>query len=730
VLTDTRPGARHFSLAGLPLYDTPGLPADSDTAVDMRGIAIASRASDTGLQLAAFSLSFWFRAHTMPALIDPNESQIIIGKDASGLHDGDFTVFTEETGVVKAQFQSNTASFALSSPVVAEEIYHVCVRADNTGFDMYVNGKYVGKNTAYTTAWINNVNPLTIGVAPWAIVNYNGIVDEIALFPRILTEAEVFLLAQHVELPEAVGDSFTVQEGTTTVLNVVANDTFAGPKSGLTVTVVTSPGGGDTATPDANKDIVYVAGAVGATTARSFAYKITDPNGESNIATVNMTIQDVAAPPTGAENCYNESAADVVEIGTGSGDIGVALAAAILNAPAGRNILILPGTYTGGVQTFRASGTAAAKVIVRPKPDPLVGDIGIVTVNNANWTLADGVGSEGVCKHLVISKIYFNQSRVVLAGDNNRVARCRFRTISGTALQVGDNNGRHFRNCRISNCDFSEFTNGLSQHNPINVRNLFGQGNARNLLIDRCYFHDVNVEGINGTEIIGTYANVPGLQNPVRGETVTITHCLFSDWILRKPASAGGEGELITIKSAGWVVKFCTFLNTNLEVTFRTTRDTELRSCWFEGGDNIRVMGDDNLVIGNKVVGPDIMYIRAGNATTQEAIALSEPDGIGVYARCARNLVVGNVMDTGRIEVGFYPDAGIRQSAIDNVLEANSRLAGEPHYILHTTQFGFTPAQERTTIRTTTSHPYEAPVKLLPSQVGLMVPDQYCPTGT
>jgi hypothetical protein len=87
-------------------------------------------------------------------------------------------------------------------------------------------------------------------------------------------------------------------------------------------------------------------------------------------------------------------------------------------------------------------------------------------------------------------------------------------------------------------------------------------------------------------------------------------------------------------------------------------------------------------------------------------------------------------MDTGRIEVGFYPDAGIRQSAIDNVLEANSRLAGEPHYILHTTQFGFTPAQERTTIRTTTSHPYEAPVKLLPSQVGLMVPDQYCPTGT
>ncbi len=78
--------------------------------------------------------------------------------------------------------------------------------------------------------------------------------------------------------PDAVDDTFTVAEDSgATVLNVLANDTFA-PDLGetLTVTAVTQPAGGTVTFTAANVSFTPTANFIGTST---FTYTISDGNG-------------------------------------------------------------------------------------------------------------------------------------------------------------------------------------------------------------------------------------------------------------------------------------------------------------------------------------------------------------------------------------------------------------------------------------------------------------------
>ena len=288
-----RKGGHHGSYVNAVQFGASGLPQDSDGSVDFAGTGYAEIPDDPGLHLSAFSLSLWFR---LPAMPGESEDWAIISKEQPGLNIGDFGVYLFGNEELIVQFQDASTTYRLSTfpPISSNGSYHLCVRADNTGFDAYLNGEYLDKNTSFTGAWTSNTQPIRIGFAPQLTEQADAIVDEVALYDRVLSEAEVIALSQHSQAPVAANDSFVVPENQTTVLNVVNNDTFVGQKANLTVEIVVQATHG-MATVRGDNDIEFEADAVEADESDSFTYRITDPNGTSNTATVDLTIQDSAS---------------------------------------------------------------------------------------------------------------------------------------------------------------------------------------------------------------------------------------------------------------------------------------------------------------------------------------------------------------------------------------------------------------------------------------------------
>ena len=314
-----RKGSRHGTYSGT-VTAVSGLPQDSDGAIDFGGTGSGEVPHDPGLALSEFSLSLWFRFDQLP-----NEGELvaIISKDQPGLNLGDFVIYCNESTELLVQFQSASAQHRTPTipSVAADRTYHLCVRADDTGFDAYLDGSYLGKSTGVTAAWSSNPAALMFAFSPTpGVVRADAIVDEVALYDRVLSEAEVISLSQHTQAPVATSDSFVMPENQTTVLNVVNNDTFVGRKENLTVEIVSQATFG-TATVRGDKDIDFAAGAVTQDEADSFTYRITDANGVSNTATVNLTVQNAGSQGGGTLAYDWQASGDwITDDGTTSGN--------------------------------------------------------------------------------------------------------------------------------------------------------------------------------------------------------------------------------------------------------------------------------------------------------------------------------------------------------------------------------------------------------------------------
>ena len=405
-----------------------------------------------------------------------------------------------------------------------------------------------------------------------------------------------------------------------------------------------------------------------------------------------------ASPPASdLADCGVESGADTVVVSSMT-----ALEMAVAAATPGRHILVAPGIY--GVATIGLHGNGAEDkpVVIRPQ-----NGLGTVTINDPRWTFS------GNSSWLVVEKFYFGGSRIVLQGDHNRISRCRFRNINVSASIVI----HAARDCRIDHCDFADLNPPQGGHaQPIDIKpRYFADGTAARLLIDHCYFHDMNPAfGRNGMEVARTYAYPPALEL-ARGKSVTLDHCLFEN------IDIPDEGEVITVKMGGWVTRFCTFYNVNMYYSFRTTRDSELRSCWFERMKNpcLNVFGPDHLVIGNRFVGDLSIRIAAGNGAWTDVV--SGAAHIGTYAPATNCRIIGNTFGTGQMNVGGY--WGIQNQTLpaeDNLIEATSPP----------TAVNLIPVwQANTTVNSTNTEPCAAAVRLTPSDVGLHAPDPLCASG-
>ena len=141
-------------------------------------------------------------------------------------------------------------------------------------------------------------------------------------------------------------------------------------------------------------------------------------------------------PASERSDCVVASGADTVVVSSMA-----ALEMAVAAAPAGRQILVAPGTYGVSTISLHGNGAEDKPIVIRPQ-----NGLGTVTINEPRWTFSDN------SSWLVVEEFYFGGSRIVLQGDHNRISRCRFRNINVSASIVT----HAARDCRIDHCDFSD----------------------------------------------------------------------------------------------------------------------------------------------------------------------------------------------------------------------------------------------------------------------------------
>jgi hypothetical protein len=292
-------GGRH-GLYALPVtFGAAGLPAHSDAAVSFDATGYATVPHDAGLALSAFSVSLWFQVRD----IAEGQQAILFSKDGSGLVDGDFVIAVEDDATLYTHFQNNSAAFRATSQVdIAPDMtYHLVVTADGTGFSLWLDGRFMQKATSFTNAWLNNTRDIQIAKVAWQSALTKAVIGEVALYNRVLTDAEIIELSQENGPPVADSGAFAVPESETSVLDVVASSVWIGRRENLTVQVWNGSTWASSATlahgtvsVRSDKDLNFAAGQVSENEAASFDFRITDATGTSTAATVGLTVQNAA----------------------------------------------------------------------------------------------------------------------------------------------------------------------------------------------------------------------------------------------------------------------------------------------------------------------------------------------------------------------------------------------------------------------------------------------------
>lgn len=686
----------------------PGLPDSSDEAMYFTGGAKATDAHEAAYDLAAFSVSFWLRPITLPgdgALANP-----FFAKQAVGLTEGNFVVYCpqESNGVLRARIR-NAAGVAQDADAPAATlqagvIRHICVRADNTGHQLWVEGQFLASSAGYTLAWTNNTAPIDIGTAE----GFGGVadaqIDEIAVFNRYITDANIATLAQASvggTVPVTVNDAFQVDESSATTLNIVANDTnFIGAKAALTLTIVDDSdviANGHTVTVDGNNDIIFTAGAVTADEVVSFTYTIADTNGTSNVSTVQVTVTDTAAPPViGNANCYPANGLDTVPVGTTA-----ALQNAINTAAPGDHITLAAGNYNGNV-TISCQGTQANPIVIKPAGATLSATAGGVwTFTNASrWTVVVGINLIG--------------NGVRMSGDHNRVDLCKFSNL--TAFTFVD--FVTSRDGRVSRCEFTGFQ-GTNVKRHVIYLEPEGMDNGTNVRnrVDYCWMHDL-VGSFDGAEMVAT--SRIDANTSLQIDVFTMDHCLITGWDVLN------ENELATIKFGGSTCRYCTFDNNAGYWNMRQSSFSKVISCWFEdhfrynGNAAVNLKGPEHLVAGCRFVRSHC-EVASGNFSTDDETPtqFQAREDTAPHPAALRCQVIHCVFDNCQLRVG--PDdvyQGGFAPAEDNNTFGNTFINGatEPNL----------PRDVGTTHINPNLGVFDAAVKLTPADVGLNADDPYC----
>jgi hypothetical protein len=142
---------------------------------------------------SAISVSCWVYPQSS------SQNSGIVGKWNSGSQtDNAWLIYVGQNvannkwGFTLQQSDNAIKSIAPATTFSATNWYHVVLVAGGTNFSAYVNGSNIG-NTAYDGTIKSTARNVTIGKLRTqdALYSFNGIIDDVLIFPRALTQSEI-----------------------------------------------------------------------------------------------------------------------------------------------------------------------------------------------------------------------------------------------------------------------------------------------------------------------------------------------------------------------------------------------------------------------------------------------------------------------------------------------------------------------------------------------------------
>jgi len=149
--------------------------------------------SDASLTLAKFTVDFWFNSRT-PFGPQTSASPRFLGK---GFFDcGGFTCsFSVDLANNDGRLEvsgPDPRPFSTTNTWLANTWYHIAVTFDGFAYRIFVNGAEEGGSpTPSSVSILDNDNDLTLGGEAIRPVTFDGLVDEVEIFDRALSEAEI-----------------------------------------------------------------------------------------------------------------------------------------------------------------------------------------------------------------------------------------------------------------------------------------------------------------------------------------------------------------------------------------------------------------------------------------------------------------------------------------------------------------------------------------------------------
>ena len=316
---------------------------------------------------------------------------------------------------------------------------------------------------------------------------------------------------------------------------------------------------------------------------------------------------------------------------------------ALENAEPGHIIRLEDGTYSGDF-ILTKSGEADNPIVVRAKNRGKA-------VFNASLFIMNG-------HHSIIKGMIFDNGQVTVQGNHNRVSQNVFKNG-----KPGGNDARLNSAVRV------EGSNNRVDHNEVanwqrrglrvvpNKENS-NQGKPKDNRIDHNYLHDFSRVG-NDKSNAGDALQIGSNAKHTMIDTATIM-----DHNLVERAEA--DGELLSVKSSGSIIRFNTFRDSDATVQIRHGTNNKLIGNTVSNMKAMSVYGDDNEVIGNDLQNAALI-INSGDIT-QSQLANGNRKG---HPAAKNTYVAGNKVVGSFIGVGTPIPRGTRYT---DVMARNTRL--------------------------------------------------------
>ena len=297
---------------------TGAIAGDSNTAYSFDGSNdYVEVAHNPAYNLAEGSFQLWFNAD------DLSSERTLFSKDANGNSDGHFEVRLDSGQVeFRAQTDSTTTTVGGGPLLSTGTWYHLVVSFDSSGVRIYLDGVEIINSSGHTIGLQGNSEPLAVGMSTQGSSSgsvlpgsreFDGRIDEFAIFSQALTEDQASSLYN-----AGLNGGYEVTEGGTLVVGaangVLANDSDPQGDT-LTATLISGPSYDASFTLNSDGSFTYNHDGSEAAT-DTFVYEVDDGNGNTDQATVTITINPVNDDPIVTSSANFFSAENQTLVGT------------------------------------------------------------------------------------------------------------------------------------------------------------------------------------------------------------------------------------------------------------------------------------------------------------------------------------------------------------------------------------------------------------------------------